>query len=313
MRCIGFLRRYEPLALGVPENASTWQTILLGGVAGATILIGLPLARVRGMAPGMRAFLNALAAGILLFLLFDILENAIAPLDGAVEDAVSGNGSWAPVAAFGALFVVGLSAGLLSLLYLGKARPGRGATQSSGRGRWQSPRCRASASAPTGHVDRRGHRLAQLLRGARHRAVGYRRQAVARAAPGDRVRAAQRDGGLRDRRPAGGERRPALVGYLMIAGLVAGGPTFVGTIVGTAFTSIYVFVLFLALAAGAIIYVVAQLLHTGRRLSWEITVWGLLAGFILGLGTELVLVAAGACAGPCRRIRARCRPEPPGR
>jgi hypothetical protein len=31
----------------------------------------------------------------------------------------------------------------------------------------------------------------------------------------------------------------------------------------------------------------------GRRLSWELTLWGLLAGFQLGLVTELVLEVAG--------------------
>jgi hypothetical protein len=31
----------------------------------------------------------------------------------------------------------------------------------------------------------------------------------------------------------------------------------------------------------------------GRRLSWEATLWGLLAGFLLGLATELVLAVAG--------------------
>ena len=68
-----------------------------------------------------------------------------------------------------------------------------------------------------------------------------------------------------------------------------------GTILGNAVTSTYVFVAFLAMAAGAIIYVTAELLNIGRRLGrWTVTMWGVLAGFLLGLGTELVLIAAGA-------------------
>jgi ZIP family zinc transporter len=83
--------------------------------------------------------------------------------------------------------------------------------------------------------------------------------------------------------------------YLLLAGLIAGGPTFLGTIVGTAISSQFVFVAFLTLAAGAIIYVVAELLFTGRKLgAWDITVWGVLAGFLVGLATEFVIVAAGA-------------------
>ncbi len=63
--------------------------------------------------------------------------------------------------------------------------------------------------------------------------------------------------------------------------------------VGTWFDSVFVFVGRLALAAGAILYVLGELLPVGRRLSWEITLWGLLAGFLLGVATDLILVAAG--------------------
>jgi hypothetical protein len=53
------------------------------------------------------------------------------------------------------------------------------------------------------------------------------------------------------------------------------------------------FVGLLALAAGALLYVIGELLPIGRRLSWELTLWGLLAGFLLGLATELLLEVAG--------------------
>jgi ZIP family zinc transporter len=82
--------------------------------------------------------------------------------------------------------------------------------------------------------------------------------------------------------------------YLVTAGLIAGGPTFLGTLLGLSFHSEYVFVACLSLAAGAIVYVVAELLHTGRRLGpWDLTVWGVFAGIAVGAVTELVIVAAG--------------------
>jgi ZIP family zinc transporter len=82
--------------------------------------------------------------------------------------------------------------------------------------------------------------------------------------------------------------------YLALAGAIAGGPTFVGTMVGYGFHDAYVSVAFLSLAAGAIIYVVAELLNTGRRLgAWNLTVWGVMAGIMAGVVTELVIVAAG--------------------
>ena len=34
------------------------------------------------------------------------------------------------------------------------------------------------------------------------------------------------------------------------------------------------------LAAGAILYVIGELFSAGRRLSWEITLWGILAGLM---------------------------------
>jgi ZIP family zinc transporter len=82
--------------------------------------------------------------------------------------------------------------------------------------------------------------------------------------------------------------------WLAMAGLIAGGPTFLGTIVGTLFTSQLLFVAFLALAAGAILYVIGEMFNAGRRLGWEITLWGVFVGFAIGLATELVVVAAGA-------------------
>ena len=58
------------------------QTLLLGFIAGVTILIGLPLGRVRKVKPGTRQFLNALAIGILIFLIWDVLVHAFEPVDG---------------------------------------------------------------------------------------------------------------------------------------------------------------------------------------------------------------------------------------
>ena len=49
------------------------QTLLLGFIAGVTILLGLPLGRLRAPRPGLRQFLNAVAIGILLFLIWDVL------------------------------------------------------------------------------------------------------------------------------------------------------------------------------------------------------------------------------------------------
>jgi len=82
--------------------------------------------------------------------------------------------------------------------------------------------------------------------------------------------------------------------FLALLGLIGGGPTFLGTIIGQAWTSTALSVVFLALAAGSILYVVLQLVKVMQRLGHGILVsWMILAGLLLGFGTELVLQAAG--------------------
>ena len=89
--------------------------LLLGLVAGLTIVLGLPLGRLRDPAPGLRLALNATAIGVLVFLLWDVLSAAWEPLDAALGALGEGGGA-APVAGYGALFTGGLAAGLLSLV-----------------------------------------------------------------------------------------------------------------------------------------------------------------------------------------------------
>jgi ZIP family zinc transporter len=84
-------------------------------------------------------------------------------------------------------------------------------------------------------------------------------------------------------------------GYLGVLGLIGGGPTFVGTLIGQRFTNDTVSIAFLALAAGSILYVVIELLAVGRRMAAkEITTWGLLIGLMAGFATDAIVTAGGA-------------------
>jgi ZIP family zinc transporter len=80
---------------------------------------------------------------------------------------------------------------------------------------------------------------------------------------------------------------------LGLAGLIGGGPTFLGTVMGTKFDSVFVFVGCLALGGRGHPVRPRRAAARRRRLSWEVTLWGLLAGFLLGVATDLILVAAG--------------------
>src|SRR4030088_2037590 len=67
------------------------DTVILGAIAGFTIFLGLPIARLRNPRPAWQAFLSSLATGILLFLLWDILSKAKEPIDTALGAARDGD------------------------------------------------------------------------------------------------------------------------------------------------------------------------------------------------------------------------------
>jgi len=280
---------------------STTQTILLGAIAGFTIYLGLPLGRVRVASLKTKAFLNAASAGILLFLLFEILAHATEPVEDALKQAADGQAAWGLFAALGLVYTLGLGVGLLSLFYLGRLwkRPpppertsiGPGAMSVAEAGLSQ-PQAQ-SAALRTGMAIAVGIGLHNFSEGL---AIGQAASSGAMALAalliiGFALHNMTEGFGIVGPLAAANVR--ASWGWLGLAGLIGGGPTLLGTIVGTWFSSTYLFVGCLALAAGALLYVIGEILPVGRRLSWEITLWGLMAGFFLALATELVLGVAG--------------------
>lgn len=86
--------------------------------------------------------------------------------------------------------------------------------------------------------------------------------------------------------------RPGWI-FLLGLGLIGGGPTLLGTLVGQHFTSDPVSLLFLALAAGSIPYVVVQLVGVGLRSSRWPLYTGMLAGLSAGFVTDMIVTAGG--------------------
>lgn len=279
---------------------STTQTVLLGAIAGLTIFLGLPVGRMRTQALLGRAFLNAVSAGILVFLLFDVLAHATEPVEEALVLAKEGDGGWARFAGLGLVYVVGFGVGLLALFYLGRRwTRGHRPRTSIGPGAMATAEAELSTDTVRSAALRTGMSIAAGI-GLHNFSEGL---AIGQAAHSGEISLAAlliigfalhntTEGfGIVGPLAATGVR--ASWGWLALAGLVGGGPTFLGTIVGTSFDSLFLYVGCLALAAGAILYVIGELLPAGRRLSWEITLWGLLAGVMLGVGTDLVVVVAG--------------------
>src|SRR5260370_9462388 len=75
--------------------------VALGAIAGGTIFLGLPVARMHGLPKPVQGFLNAFATGILVFLLWDILAHAGHPVKNALQHG--SRGTFAAMAAICAL------------------------------------------------------------------------------------------------------------------------------------------------------------------------------------------------------------------
>jgi ZIP family zinc transporter len=82
--------------------------------------------------------------------------------------------------------------------------------------------------------------------------------------------------------------------WLGLAGLVAGGPTFLGSLLGYQVNSSPLELLFYGLAAGAILYVIGEVWNGMRRYGFRTLGLYLLAvGFLVGVATDLIVTYGG--------------------
>jgi ZIP family zinc transporter len=65
---------------------STAQMAILGAIAGLTIFLGLPFARLRDPSIRLKTALNPVVIAVLIFLEWDILSHAWEPTDAALAD-----------------------------------------------------------------------------------------------------------------------------------------------------------------------------------------------------------------------------------
>src|SRR5712692_1182276 len=91
------------------------ETVVLGTIAGLTIFLGLPIARLRVLTGKHLAFLNAFAIGVLFFLFVDIIHHAAGPVEVAIRGGI--NAALWPLLAE---LIGGFLVGLLSLVYYGR-------------------------------------------------------------------------------------------------------------------------------------------------------------------------------------------------
>src|SRR3954454_1506009 len=276
---------------------STTQTLILGAIAGFTIFLGLPVGRMRNLSPRVGAALNAVATGILIFLFWDVISAGVEPVESHLEAH-----SWGAFLGYAALMAGGVAAGMMSLVYYDGWLKTKRSSPLVGPGAAAIDEFRSRSWIETLTP---GRRLALLIAtgiGLHNFAEGL---AIGQSAAAGEISLAlvliigfglhNTTEGFGIVGPMAGEAERPTWRFLILMGLIGGGPTFLGTVIGQAWVSPALEVVFFAVAGGSILYVVVQLFEVCRRFSMPTLVaWSLLLGLLLGFGTDWVLVAAGA-------------------
>jgi len=274
----------------------TGQTFALGAVAGSTILLGLPMARVRQQRVEPRAAITAVATGILVFLLWDVLTNGVDPVTRALDAR-----HWGTFAGRAGLLAVGFTLGLMGLVYYDHWVKTRRPSPVVGPGAAAVDEFRARGL----HALSPAHRLALLIAtgiGIHNFGEGL---AIGQSAAAGKVSLAlvliigfglhNATEGFAVVGPLAHDAEVPSWRYLGLLALIGGGPTFLGTVIGHSWVSAALQVFFFALAAGSILYVVIELAAVCRRYALPVLVtWMILVGIVLGFATDFVLTAAGA-------------------
>jgi zinc transporter, ZIP family len=277
---------------------STAETLVLGGIAGLTIFLGLPIGRMQNVSAATKAFLASTATGILIFLFWDVMSEAVGPIEDALTAGRDGRFLWLAFLLFAGFFV-----GLMSLVYYDV---------------WMKRRRRRAflgpGAASTAEFETTEHFVGSMSParwlalfiatgiGLHNFSEGL---AIGQSAASDEISLAivliigfglhNATEGLGICAPLTSDKEKPSWGFLALLGLIGGGPTFLGTLVGSVWVSEAVSIVFFALAAGSILYVVMELLNVGRMLaSKTLVTWGVLVGLFLGFATDFILVAAGA-------------------
>jgi ZIP family zinc transporter len=251
------------------------------------------------MGPAARAALSAFATGILLFLLWDVLTGAVQPITAALDARHWGRFSWLATLGAG-----GFALGLLALVYYSEWMKARA-------GRRTSPLVGPGAAALDEFAGRTwleslspGKQLALLIAvgiGVHNFAEGL---AIGQAAAASKISLAvtliigfglhNTTEGFGICGPMAGEGSKPSWGFLALLGLIGGGPTFLGTVLGQAWSSEAVSVVFFAIAAGSILYVVQELVAVNRKYGHtKLVTWLVLAGVLAGFATDFIVTAAG--------------------
>src|SRR4026209_1470268 len=302
-----------------------WQLLLLGSIAGFTIFLGLPLAVLQNLSPRKKGFLNAFAIGILVFLIIDVFSHAWESAEEAANDAIAGKSSLSNAIVSLLAMFGGLGIGLLGLTWYESRYMRRRPTQShrmffgaEEQGGGSGVVTTSSSSGDHNHHnnERRqqqqhllqevnAYKLAMMIAigiGAHNFSEGlaigqsYVSGAIALAILliiGFGIHNATEGFGIAG--PLTGLARRPTVRFLILVGIIGGGPTFVGTLLGSLWSSNIASILFLSVAGGALIYVSMLMYNSGRKQTTNsVLMIGIFVGLFAGFITDLMIALAGA-------------------
>jgi ZIP family zinc transporter len=282
------------------------QTIVLGALAGFTIYLGLPVGRLQLLSTRSRVGLAMFSVGVLAFIFVDVLSNASAIVHAAVTGYKHGSESLGRVIWLVFLLALGFGAGSAGLAMverrmrpLGARRPpiagGAGVAALTGEAsdavavELEAARRRALRTGLTIAAAIGVHNFAEGLAigvSARAGAISLATVLIIGFALHNATEGFGIVGPLGDVKPSWR--------WIGLAGLIGGGPTFLGSLVGYAVTSQALELAFYALAGGAILYVIGEVWTAMRRYGHrELGLLLLTAGFLTGVVTDLVITYGG--------------------
>jgi ZIP family zinc transporter len=282
------------------------QTVALGALAGFTIYIGLPVGRVQLLGGRSRVALAMFSVGVLAFIFVDVLSNGISIVDHTLQAVKHHHGSagyliWL-VVLLGAGFAAG-SAGLATLQRRMRPLGARTPTIAGGAPAVALAGLDLDVVATERDAARRSalrtgltiaaaigvHNFAEGLAigvSARAGAISLATVLIIGFALHNATEGFGIVGPLGDVRPSWR--------WLGLAGLIGGGPTFLGSILGYAVTSNALELAFYAIAGGAILYVIGEIWNGMRRYGYrELELLMVSAGFVVGVLTDLVVTYGG--------------------
>jgi zinc transporter, ZIP family len=282
------------------------ETLLLGSIAGSTIYLGLPLGRISRVDDRVRVALAMFSVGILAFIFMDVTKQGQEIIDTTLVSFKDHNTGFLHVLGLFGLLAAGFTIGTAGISVIERrlrlraaTRPPMAGAQAAGS---LSSQELTSYGAGAAEAHRRALRTGMTIAiaiGLHNFAEGLAIGVSAKVGAIGLATVLVIGFGLHNATegfgivgPLGGIR-PSWT-WLGLVGLVAGGPTLLGALIGYQVHSDPLELAFYALAGGAILYVVGEIWTSMRRYGHRtLGLYLLAAGFLAGVATDLIVSYGG--------------------